>query len=228
MQIDPKYLRQQYSSLSDEALLAIDRSELVEIAQQCYDAELSERGLKQRRRAKPTDEARAVPEQADDRADEEAAYDDAELDAEDDVEYEPGDEPDWLDEAAEVYSRGVLAGTVPGEDVLDARNALDAAGIPCHVELTVEPEGPPTPAAHRWRVLVPGQLNMQATSILERDIFNQDFEANWKAHLQTLSDTELDAMQPETAFCGLFDRVERVTRAYEEEIARRKLKSESA
>jgi len=31
-------------------------------------------------------------------------------------------------------------------------------------------------------------------------------------------------MQPEIAFCGLFDRVERVTRAYEEELARRRLK----
>jgi len=29
-------------------------------------------------------------------------------------------------------------------------------------------------------------------------------------------------MSPETAFCGLFDRIERVRRAYEEELARRR------
>jgi hypothetical protein len=34
-------------------------------------------------------------------------------------------------------------------------------------------------------------------------------------------------MSPEVAFCGLFDRIDRVTRAYEDEIARRGLKPES-
>jgi len=32
MQLDPEYLRQHYASLSDEALLAVDRAELVEMA----------------------------------------------------------------------------------------------------------------------------------------------------------------------------------------------------
>jgi hypothetical protein len=31
-------------------------------------------------------------------------------------------------------------------------------------------------------------------------------------------------MNPEAAFCGLFDRVERVNRVYDEEIARRGLR----
>jgi hypothetical protein len=30
------------------------------------------------------------------------------------------------------------------------------------------------PPTHRWRVLVPGKLNMRATNILDRDIFNDD------------------------------------------------------
>lgn len=45
MQIDPEVLRQHYSSLSDDALLAVDGSELIDIAQRCYDAELEARGL---------------------------------------------------------------------------------------------------------------------------------------------------------------------------------------
>jgi hypothetical protein len=35
-------------------------------------------------------------------------------------------------------------------------------------------------------------------------------------------------MNPQTAFCGLFDRAERVIKAYEEEIARRGARAESA
>src|SRR6185503_16625448 len=34
-----------YAELSDEGLLSIDRGDLVEIAQQCYDEELARRGL---------------------------------------------------------------------------------------------------------------------------------------------------------------------------------------
>jgi hypothetical protein len=71
--------------------------------------------------------------------------------------------------------------------------------------------------------MVPGDLNQRGTSVLERDVFDPEFEAEWKAHLETLSTEELRAMKPEIAFCGLFDRVERVTRAYAQEIARRKL-----
>ena len=42
-----------------------------------------------------------------------------------------------------------------------------------------------------------------------------------------LSDEEVLEMKPEVAFCGLFDRVERVNRAYDEELARRRLNPES-
>ena len=45
MQPDPEYLRNYYSSLSDEALLAFNRSDLVEMARMYYDAELSKRRL---------------------------------------------------------------------------------------------------------------------------------------------------------------------------------------
>src|SRR5579863_3347213 len=45
MKADLDDFRRQYSSLNDEALLAIDRDELVPMAQQCLDAELATRGL---------------------------------------------------------------------------------------------------------------------------------------------------------------------------------------
>jgi hypothetical protein len=46
MKADPEDFRRQYASLNDEALLAIERDELVPVAQVCYDAELAARGLK--------------------------------------------------------------------------------------------------------------------------------------------------------------------------------------
>jgi hypothetical protein len=49
MSIDPEYLRQYYASLSDEGILAINRADLVETAQKCYDYEVSQRELPSRR-----------------------------------------------------------------------------------------------------------------------------------------------------------------------------------
>jgi hypothetical protein len=45
MQIDPEEFRRHYDSLSDEALLDVNRDELVAVAQQCYDEELAHRGM---------------------------------------------------------------------------------------------------------------------------------------------------------------------------------------
>lgn len=136
------------------------------------------------------------------------------------------EKPDWLPDANEVFSRVAVPGAPPAPDIEDARDALEAAGIPVYLDVTQEvPEPDPSPSpVQTWRVMVPGNLNLHATSVLERDIFNADFEEHWKTHLEMLSDDEVLEMTPETAFCGLFDRVERVTRAYEEELARRKLK----
>jgi hypothetical protein len=43
--IDPEYLRKHYAGLSDEALMAVDRGELVDLAQAVYDGEVQHRGL---------------------------------------------------------------------------------------------------------------------------------------------------------------------------------------
>ncbi len=45
MQIDPEEFKRHYAMLSDEALLEIDRDELVDTARTYYDAELAERNL---------------------------------------------------------------------------------------------------------------------------------------------------------------------------------------
>lgn len=45
MQVDPEEFRRRFEHLSDDALLEIDRDELVEVAQELLDAELESRGL---------------------------------------------------------------------------------------------------------------------------------------------------------------------------------------
>jgi hypothetical protein len=216
MQLDAEYLRQHYSSLTDEALLDIDRAELVELAQRIYDAEVRGRGLLAAGAGGRRPAPRPTPEPSDDlRSNDLSVSDEA---------YDREGEPSWLDEAAEVYSVVVGPGTL-GSEIADARSVLEAAGIPCSVELVEMPEEK-SPARKRWRLMVPGSLNLQATSTLDRDMFNNDFEAEWKTHLETFSDRELLAMSPEVVFCGLFDRVERVSKAYEEELARRGLNAE--
>jgi hypothetical protein len=105
---------------------------------------------------------------------------------------------------------------------VEARDVLEAAGIPCHLELIEEPEQEDQ-MRFRWRVMVPGKLIHRAASVIDRDIFNAEFEAQWRTHLEMLSDEELGVMEPEYAFCGLYDRIERINRAYEEELERRRL-----
>jgi hypothetical protein len=45
VKVDADDFRRVYESLNDEALLAVNRDELVEVAQQCYDVEVAKRGL---------------------------------------------------------------------------------------------------------------------------------------------------------------------------------------
>jgi hypothetical protein len=219
MQLDPEYLRQHYASLSDEGLLAIDRADLVEAARMIFDLEAGRRKLLPRRdqpQGPPT-----LPNQADPPG-EEAEIDEPELDGE-----MPGTEekPDWLEDAAEVYSYAVQTTWANAPHAVEARDALEAAGVPCYWDLCEIPEeeSASQSATHRWRLMVPGKLNLAATSVLEREIFNPEFELEWKTHLEALPDEELRAMNPQVAFCGLYDRIARINRVYDAEIARRRL-----
>jgi hypothetical protein len=201
--VDPEYLRHHYASLSDEALLEIKRTDLVEAAQKCLDGELHKRALGPARivGSKPLGATGSRPSG-------------------------PEETRNWLEEAAEAFSRYDFPGVAPADDVLNARQVLEAAGIPCHLEFLQEPEEKVVSPGftHRWRIMVPGKFNMRAASVLERDIFNAEFEAQWKTLLETFSDEELRAMAPRMVFCGLFDRIERANRSYDAELERRGVK----
>jgi hypothetical protein len=210
MTVEPEYLPGYYATLSDETLLAMNRADLVAAAQKCLDDQLHKRGLTPRASARRFDEPDVIPRPQD-------IADGAPP---------PEDKPRWLEEAAEAFSAVDSAGTTMAHEISEARQVLEAAGIPCYLEIleTPEKERVITYSKHRWRLLVPGNLGLRAGSVLDRDIFNPDFDARWKAHLQTLSDEEVRAMAPRVVFCGLFDRVERTTRTYDEELTRRGIK----
>jgi hypothetical protein len=132
-------------------------------------------------------------------------------------------DPDY----SEVFSVQSRAGSAAGEDVVRAQSVLDAAGIPCHLDFCEDPpEDADSATTHQWRVLVPGKLNMRATNILDRDIFNDEFEALWRTYLEILSDEELNEADPQEVLCGHFDRIERALRVYSDELSRRGLPSQ--
>jgi hypothetical protein len=195
MPLDTEFLRRHYAEMSDEELQSINRDDLVEAARRIFDEEIASREVPEPVMVR---RAAVVPQ--------EVAVDE-----------------DWLADAAEAFSSYARPGTTdPSEGSVDARDVLEAAGIPCHLELVEEPEAEPQ-YRFRWRVLVPGKLMHRAASVLDRDIFNQQFESELRTHLEMLSDEELRVMEPQYAFCGLYDRLERINRAYDEELERRKM-----
>jgi hypothetical protein len=213
LRIDPEELRRHYASLSDEALGALDRDELVSMAQKLYDEEVARRELT------------AEPDESAAPADPPGGVEEAEGELDGELDIDDGPTPDWLEDAACACSFGVHYGTPYAENAANARAALRAAGIPCYI--TMQREDPPSanpPPRQFYNVMVPGALSLQATSVLDRDIFNAEHEADWRTHLEALSDEELRAQNPEIFCAGLLDRAARLKRAYRDEIARRGLK----
>jgi hypothetical protein len=186
MHANPDDLRRHYASLSDEALMAIDRGELVDVARDCYDYERALRGS-------PV----AVRVQVD------------------------GEKPpDWIVDAACVCSYENHPGAQAAAPASAACEALTRAGIPAY--LSIEENEPFwAQESSQFRVMVPGDLELEASSVLDRDIVNPEFAGTWKTHLETLTDEQFRAINFETVLAGLLDRVERLKRVYNEEVDRR-------
>lgn len=200
MQINLESLRQHYRSLSDEELSSLNREDLIEVAQKCYDEERERRGL--------------------------AETQESEL-AEGGEEYEEASEegeaePDWLEDAACVASFVSQPGGSAVSDAEAARLALHRGGIPCQLSIAeVAPSTGDQPAQHEYRAMVPAPLTLKATSILDKEVFNPQLEADWRIHLESLTDTELAALNPDVICAGLFDRIARLKRVYNDEVSRR-------
>jgi hypothetical protein len=227
MRIDPKDLRRHYESLSGEELLDIDRSELTPAAQGVYDQEIARRGLHH-----PPQQAQ---KQEQEQEQEEEPYHRPspvfKMDANWDFASQPGTDTDdgpppaWLEDAAcswSAYISPIVDYIGTGAEV---QAALREAKIPNRI--VVKPPEPEPPSAPRslYCVMVPGELAARAYGVVERKVFNREAEAEFRSQLQTFSDEQLRAMNPEDSWGGLLDRAERMKRAYLDEIARRKLQA---
>jgi hypothetical protein len=197
MNIDLVKLQQQYSMLNDDALLEINRSELVDAARQVYDAELRARNLRPERHLDPLVGNDELPD----------------LGAQ-------GEAPDWLEDAMAVMSIAQTPGANPADQMADARIALDQSRIPNY--LTVR-----EPAEHGdnalYELMVPAGQHLNALSVLDQRIFNPRMEEDWKAHFSTMTDDQLMELDADDLVAGLRDRIERLVRAYEDELLKRGL-----
>jgi hypothetical protein len=193
-------LRQYYATLSDEMLQEIDPTDLTEIARKCYHDEVAKRAVT----AEPV-----------------FLEDEEDGDIEELVEVEP----DWLEHGACVCSYTAVPGSNRAPEAERARDVLLASGVPCHLSLlSPDPQNQDAPVFDEYRVLVPESLNLKAISVLDKEIFNPELEADWRTLFATLSDEQLKALKPEVVCAGLLDRVDRLTRVYKDEIARRNLR----
>src|SRR5262245_12261604 len=203
MQISSEELARHYASMSDGELEDITPSDLTDVARKVYESEMKKRNLARA----------AAPAPADD------------LDPDDEVfELEEEPEPDWLAHAACACSFQNTAHFDNAPRAVAARDTLLAAGIPCHVSLgppEPDPENEEASPFDEYRVMVPAGLNLVAASVLDKEIFNENLEASWRTHFASLSDDELHDLTPEAMCAGLIDRIERLKRAYEEEVGRR-------
>ena len=204
MPIEAEQLRKHYASLSEDQLTDLDRNELTEIARKCYDEEIKRRGISFHLADSVDGDSTAIPPHDGDRR----------------RFTEPKDD--------EFFQMCGFAEVNNGQsatlDTAEARDALEAAGIPCRVDVArIEPEPDNSPAYTEYRVLVPSSLMLHARSVLDQQVFNPKEEADWKTHLESLTNDQLLQLNEDDICAGLLDRASRLRKAYVDEIRRRKL-----
>jgi hypothetical protein len=194
LQPDPKDLRRHYASLSDEALLDLNRDDLTPVAQHCFDEELASRRL-----ATAGDEASDL----------------------DDAGGGVKIESDWLESAACACSFGPQ----DTEDLGQACGVLENAEVPYQVNSRDMEDSQGQPYQMQ-DVMVPAPWLLLALSVLDKELFNERQEADWRAHLEELSEEDFATIRLEDLTAGMLDRVERLKRVYADEIARRGLEDD--
>lgn len=200
MRVDLESLRRHYRSLTDEELSALKSEELIESARKCLDEEWERRGL---------DEMQEPDTPPDEESCGHTSFE-APLDA------------TWQTDAACACSFVSQPGGSAASDAENARCVLEDAGIPCQVSaVEVARATGDQPAQHEYQVMVPVALHLEAASILDRQVFNPRLEADWRTHFESLTDRELAALHPDAFCAGLFDRIARLKRAYNDEVSRR-------
>jgi hypothetical protein len=208
MRIDRRELGQYYSTLTDEELLSMRRDDLTSTAQVLYDEEIAYRKLGE----KLADE-------------EEIEKSDKGLEGVSELLDGECPEPEWLDDAVCVCSFDISPGSNSMERASLAQTALQSAGIQSHLALVRETSDDGSGSERTSvNVMVPIGLTLHASSILERDLFNEAHETEWQTQLNVYSDKDLLALDPDIFCAGTLDRAARMKKVYAKEIAKRKLR----
>jgi hypothetical protein len=203
MVITPEQLRKHYASLSDDELLAMNRDDLTDVAVEVYDLEMKRRALT------PVEEEEPIEE------DHSLRLSSAESNGETE-EYDSGG--DKFVAGSFIDSRGNSSAA----DAEDARRALQAANIPCELEVQDIPAHTTyTESQVAYHIVVPAEFTLQATSVLDKEVFNPKIAEEWETHLSGLTDNQLHALNVDSICAGLLDRAERLRKAYTDEIRRR-------
>jgi hypothetical protein len=212
MEIDYEELNRYYASLSDEELSSLNREDLIETAQMIYDSEIKRRKL--HKKAAGASQVK---------------YSNKRCSAADKSIEDESSDPNWLQDGVCICFFDRTPGSLAEEKAAQARAALQEEGIPSRLKATQESrDNAGASASEILNVMVPIELALHAASILDRDLFNEEYEAEWRTHLNVLSDRNLLALDPEIFCAGLLDRVARIKKAYAEEMAKRNLPSRNA
>jgi hypothetical protein len=204
MRIDNVELGRLYESMSDEELLSVDRDELTENARIIYDLELAGRKLKK------------------DTVDEKYA---AVFKQTGGVVADADSAPEWLQDATVICSFPAVRGNSAAEDAAQAQATLLAAGIPSCIQTVRNADDDDQPSDYETlNVMAPVGFALHAGSILDRDFFNEKYEAEFRVQLCVLSDQDLLKLDPDILCAGLLDRAARIKKVYKEEVAERTLK----
>ncbi len=199
MKIDRRELGRRYASLSDEELLSLDWTELTETAQVIYNLEVERRGLSARPLNLEAPEVFAGSMES------------------------PA--PDWLQDAVVVCSFAASPGDAAVTKAARAQTVLQATGIPSQIKVMREANDDGSSAGEELNVMAPIAMALHATAVLDRDLFNEEYEAEWRSHLKILSDRNLSMLNPAIFCAGLQDRLARIMKAYADEIAARNMQS---
>lgn len=211
MRIDRQELGRHFSSLTDEELLSMRRDELTSTAQVIYDLEIARRGLGE----KPGDEG-------------EIEKSDKGLEGVNELLDSDYPEPEWLDNAVCVCSFDISPGSNSMERASLAQTVLQKAGIQSRLTSVRETFDDGSGSERTSvNVMVPIGLALHASSILERDLFNEEHETEWQTQLNAYSDKDLLALDPDIFCAGPLDRAARMKKVYAKEMTKRKLKVRS-
>jgi hypothetical protein len=204
MEIDHRKLGEYFASLLDEELLETKRADLTEVAQGVYDLEISRRGLgKASATQRMVERIEASLDGRNDRSDDETA------------------DPDWHQNGVLVCSMMDQPGSNSAERISKAQTALQAAGIPSHLSVKRYPDD----LYDSMELVAPVRYAMHAAGILDRDLFNDEFETYWRDHLAMLSDEDLRMLDPDIFCVGLLDKLARMKKIYAGEMKKRNLRA---